>query len=99
VENGKIVNFTDIIQLSQTLDKLLSNVRQVILDMMNEGSINLSSIPTRLQGRENNKIAFLDFCEQMALIRKFGKQKDTQKRYGRFIRLFKAWGKYKALMI
>ena len=29
----------------------------------------------------------------------YKRMKDTQKRYGRFIRLFKAWGKYKALMI
>ena len=92
-KNGKIVNSSDIIQLSQTLDKLLSNVRQVILDMMNEGSVNLSSIPARLQSMGNNKITFWNFCEQRATIRKFGKKKDTQERYERFIRLFKSWGK------
>ena len=92
-KNGKIINCPDTIQISQTLDKLLSNVRQAILDMMNDGSIDLSSIPMRIQNNENHKITFIDFCEQRAAIRKFGKRKDTQERYERFIRLFKSWGK------
>ena len=86
------MNCPDIIQISQTLDKLLSNVRQVILDMMDEGSIDLSSIPMRLQSKENRKIGFLEFCNQRAAIRKYGKKADSQERYDRFIRLFKAWG-------
>ena len=92
-KNGKIINCPDILQISQTLDKLLSNVRKVILDMMDEGSINLSEISKRLKSLEDTKITFLDFCEQRALIRKVGKRKDTQERYERFIRLFRAWGK------
>lgn len=92
-KNGKIVNCPDIIQISQTLDKLLSNIRQVILNMMDEGTMDLCAISQRLQKLESKKMTFIDFCEQRATIRKFGKRKDTQERYERFIRLFRSWGR------
>lgn len=93
--NGKIVNCPDIIQISQTLDKLLSNVRQVILQMMEEGNVNLSTIPQRLRRLIDKRMSFREFCEQRATVRKFGKKKDTQERYKRFLRLFSSWGKIK----
>ena len=37
-------------------------------------------------------MTFMDFCNQRASIRKYGKQKDTQERYDRFLRLFYLWG-------
>ena len=91
-KNGKIINCPDIVQISQTLDKLLSNVRQVIFDMMNEGNIDILAIPERLEKKETGSLTFTQFCVQRAAIRKYGKQKDTQERYDRFIRLFSNWG-------
>jgi site-specific recombinase XerD len=38
------------------------------------------------------KINFLEFCNQRATIRKYGKKADSQERYDRFIRLFTSWG-------
>lgn len=91
-KNGKIVNCDDIMHISQTLDKLISNIRKVILDMVNEGSIDISTISDRLSKMESPIVTFIDFCRQRATIRKFGKEKDTQERYERFIKLFDEWG-------
>ena len=92
-KNGKIINCSDMIQISQTLDKMLSNVREVILDMMNEGLIDITSIPKRLEQKRQKDITFLEFCYQRAEVRKYGKEKDTQERYDRFLKLFSKWGK------
>ena len=94
-KKGKIVNCDNILQISQTLDKLISNVRQVLVEMLQEDNVNLNQIQERLNRKELEKISFTDFCNQRATIRKYGKKKDTQERYNRFIRLFSAWGKIK----
>ena len=91
-KNGKIVNHPDIMQISQILDKLLSKVRQVILSMMDEGHIDINSISERLGRLEREDITFLDYCKQRAVIRKYGKRKDTQERYDRFLKRFSSWG-------
>lgn len=92
---GKIANCDNIMQISQTLDSLVSNVKQVLLEMLVEGEINLHSIQDRLNRKALEKMTFIDFCKQRAAIRKYGKEKDSQERYDRFIRLFSAWGKIK----
>ena len=38
--DGKIVNCPDIMEISQTLDSILSDVRQIILDMMSNNTLN-----------------------------------------------------------
>ena len=92
-KSGKIINCPDLIQISQTLDKLLIDVRQIIFDMIQKGNIDISAITTELDKKNQKKITFLDFCNKRAVIRKYGKAKDSQERYDRFIRLFKEWGK------
>lgn len=91
-KNDKIVNCSDLMHISQVLDQMLSNIRKAILDMVEEGNIDISALSERLSKMENSKITFLDYCKQRATIRKFGKEKDTQERYNRFIRLFSEWG-------
>lgn len=94
-KKGKIVNCPDIVQVSQTLDKMLTDVRQIILDMMKGGSIDIMAIPEELRKMRQGQITFLEYCKQRIAIRKYGKKKDTQERYDRFIRLFTEWGKIK----
>lgn len=94
-KNGKIMNCDNLYEISQILDRLISNVRQVLIDMLNEGDIDLSQIQYRLRKIEIRKISFMDFCNQRAEVRKYGKEKDTQDRYERFIRLFTQWGRIK----
>ena len=92
-KNGRIVNSLDMLQISQTLDKLLTDIRQVILDMIQEGNIDIQTIPERLEAKRQRQMGFLDFCNQRAEVRKYGKTADSQERYNRFIRLFREWGK------
>ena len=92
-KNGKIINCPDIMGISQTLDKMLSDVRQIILEMSKNGNIDVLAIPDKLKQLNTPKINFIEFCNQRAVIRKYGKKKDSQERYDRFIRLFSEWGK------
>lgn len=88
-----VVNRTDSTQLNQYINSLLTNIQQVICEMSHAGCIDISLISGRLQKKE--EISFFEFCLQRAEIRKYGKKKDTQERYDRFLRLFSKWGKIK----
>lgn len=94
-KNGKIVNCPDIMQISQTLDKLLMDVRQVIYEMMERDNIDIFAIPVELERKKRVPITFIEYCTVRAGIRKYGRKKDSQERYDRFIRLFTEWGKIK----
>lgn len=91
-KNGKIVNCTDILELTQTLDSLISDVRQIVIDMSKQGYIDIMSISDKLERLHSGNISFTDFCIQRAEIRKYGKSADSQARYDRFIRMFTRWG-------
>lgn len=86
-----VVNRTDSTQLNQYINSLLTNIQQVICEMSHAGCIDISLISGRLQKKE--KISFFEFCLQRAEIRKYGKKRDSQKRYDRFLRLFTKWGR------
>lgn len=94
-KNGKIVNSPDALEISQLLDRLIKDIRQVILEMMDEGTIDIFAIPDRLKKVNTEALDFITFCRQRAAVRQFGKKKDTQDRYDRFLRLFTKWGKIK----
>jgi len=86
-------NHPDILQVSQMLDKMLTDVRQIILDMSKEGNIDIMAIPDRLKKLNTPRNSFIEFCKVRAGIRKYGRKKDSQERYDRFLRLFTDWGK------
>ena len=90
-----VTNTPDAVQLNNTISLLLKEVREVILDMVDKNTIDIFSIPLKVQEKRNSNITFIDFCKQRAAIRKYGKSKDSQERYDRFIRLFLLWGKIK----
>lgn len=94
-KKGRIVNCPDIMEVSQALDKMLKDTRQVLVDMVEEGNIDLNTLSDKLAKRNQCDLTFLDFCNQRAEIRKYGKVVDSQERYDRFLRLFKVWGKIK----
>lgn len=89
---GRIVNRFDATQINQTLDKLVADVRTVILKMMEEGTIDIYSIPDRLNLLHIGDIRFLDFCEKRSDVRSFGKSHDSKTRYERFMTKFRLWG-------
>lgn len=93
-KKGLIVNCPDAMQLSEILNTILADVRQVLLDMVQKGDVDIDTIPDRIR-QLHSKITFLEFCKQRANIRKYGKTKDSKQRYDRFIRLFSDYGKIK----
>lgn len=93
---GRVTNRVDAIVLNRQLDKLLIDVRQVIYDMYEEGHIDLDAIPSRLLAKRKPSITFIDFCEERAKIRKYGKAEDSQERYERFLRFLREYGKFKS---
>ena len=89
---GTVVNRADALEINKTLDQLVIDVRKVILQMMEEGNIDIFSIPDRLDRLRVSDISFLDFCEKRAEVRRFGKSTDSKTRYARFMRKFREWG-------
>ena len=89
---GRVVNRFDAPQINQTLDKLVADVRTVILKMMEESTIDIYSIPDRLNQLHIGDIHFLDFCDKRADVRSFGKSHDSKTRYERFMTKFRLWG-------
>ena len=91
-KKGKIVNCTDIEQISKTLDTLISNIRQILLEMIQKGNIDIMRISEEIERKNKSKIGFIDFCKQRAEVRKYGKSTDSQERYNRFLKYFIQWG-------
>ena len=92
-KKGVITNCPDAIQISQTLDKLLSDVREIILEMINSGNIDISTIPDRLNKKRMGVLTLAEFFKQRAEVRKYNLEPSSKLRYDRFIKFFFAWGK------
>lgn len=92
-KRGEVVATADAQELNNQLDIMTAKVRQILIDMSNEGNIDIFSIPEKLKG---NKPDLFKFLEKRAVVREYGKSKDTITRYERFIRLFKQWGHIKS---
>ena len=90
--NGTVVGRVDAMQLNQMLDKLIVEVRKVILEMMEEGRIDIFSIPERLKRLKTDGISFIEFCMKRAEVRSYNKSDDSRKRYERFMKKFIEWG-------
>lgn len=94
-KNQRVVNRFDAAVLNHQLERLLIDVRQVVYDMYMEGNIDIDAIPARLLAKRKPSVAFLEFCEKRAEIRKYGKSADSKERYERFMRFLKEYGKFK----
>lgn len=90
-----VIHRLDAEQLNQQLQQSVLDIRQILMDMQKEGKIDIFEVPSRLKKLKGNTIELIDFMVQRSKIRKYGKAKDTQKRYERFIRLFTQYGKIK----
>lgn len=90
--NGSVINRIDAMQLNQMLDKLLVEVRKVIMEMVDEDNIDIFSIPDRLKRLRTGGVSFIEFCRKRADIRSYNKSGDSQKRYERFMKKFIEWG-------
>lgn len=94
-KNRRVINRFDAAILNKQLEKLLIDIRQVVYDMYEEGSIKIDAIPSRLQAKRKPSVSFFDFYEERTKIRKHGNSVDSQERYDRFLRFLKEYGKIK----
>ncbi len=94
-KNGIVTNRFDAVILNKQLEKILVDVKQVVYDMYEEGHVDIDAIPARLQAKRKPSHTLLDFCIERAKIRKYGKTKDSQERYDRFIRFLIEYDKIK----
>lgn len=95
-KDGFVVSTPDAKQLNIYLNSLVSKIRQLLFDMMEEGNLNLDRLLPQLEETDIQEKGFIAYCKKRADVRKYGKSKASQKRYGRFIRLFAKWGKIKS---
>ena len=92
-KNGMVANRVDAIELNRTLEKFRVDALKVINKMVDEGTVNIDEIPSRLNQLHDEGKSFIDFCRERASIRKYGRAKDSQERYDRFLRFLTSYGK------
>lgn len=89
-----VTNRFDSRELNNTLDIFMNNIRKAVNSVLeSEGYFSLEELEKELKSSGQSNIAFIDFCVQRAEIRKYGKKRDTQERYERFLKWFIEWGK------
>lgn len=94
--DGLVVKRSDSVILNKTLDKLKNQVQQVIYDMIDEGNIDIFSIPVRLEAKKKKTMTFLEYFAEKAEIRKHGLSKVAQGRYDLVLRVLEEFGKIKS---
>ena len=92
-KKGKIVNCPDLIQISQTLDKMLVDIRTILYNMMNDKGIDINQLSEELRKGNDTIKTFTDFMNQRVSVWKYGKASGTIKRYECFTKLFYKWNK------
>lgn len=89
-----VTNRFDSKELNNTLDIFMTNIRKVMNSVLEEeGVFSLAALEIALKSSGQSNMAFIDFCVKRAEIRKYGKKKDTQERYERFLKWFIEWGR------
>ncbi len=92
----RVINRMDAAILNKTLDKLMNEVRQVIYDMIDDGSIDIFAIPARLDAKRKKAGTFPDYCRARAKIRKYGLSVLRQKAYDRILEFLDDYGKFRS---
>lgn len=90
--DGTIINHPAAAQLNVTLQKIIRNTQEVINDMLDEGRVDIFSIPERVKRKQARVMSFLEFCGRRSKERQHNLSKDSRERYDRFMRFFLQWG-------
>lgn len=91
-KNGHIENTNEDLLLNNILDKKVSEVRRLLLDMMSDKSFDIISLTQRYKMQH---LTFIDFCKKRIAVRAYGKSPTCQRRYNRFLEFFTQWGRIK----
>lgn len=90
--DGTIINRPDAAQLNLTLEKLMRNVREVVNEMLDEGTVDIFAIRDRLKRRQAGVVSFIEFCSRRSKERQHNLSADSKERYDRFLKFFISWG-------
>ena len=91
--DGQIVHRVDAAELQQTLDFMVKHIRQTINDQMEAGTCTLDRVMAVVRQKEKGELSFLDFCQQRAVVRSYGRSRDSMERYERFLRYLLKFGR------
>lgn len=97
---GRIVNRLDAFELQHSLDVFVFNARKVVNEQIEAGTLDMQTIVAVINGKHKAAASenvpecrlLMDFFKERAAIRKYGRGKDSQERYDRFLRWFEKWG-------
>ena len=90
---GSVTGRTDMMELNESLELLMSKARKAANAMIEIGEFNLDELPRRLKdSKDRQEGNFIDFCQKRMAVRVYGKSKDTVERYERFLRWLVKWG-------
>lgn len=59
-KNGTITNVPNALAISQALTSIVSGIREVLLQMLKEGKVDIFSVPKKLKQLQKGDINFLD---------------------------------------
>ncbi len=91
--DGQIVHRLDAPELQQTLDLMMKHIRMTINEQLESGFCTLDTVMAVVRQKEKGKLSFLDFCQQRAEVRCYGRSADSKDRYERFLRFLLSFGR------
>lgn len=93
---GQVVNRPDAMELNRVLATLRRDVVAVLGEMLEEGAMDIREVPSRLERRRSGGVSLWEFCERRIEVRSYGRRRDSQERYWRFMRFFREWGRIRS---
>ena len=90
-KNGSVTGREDMIPLNRQLQSLLKKCNEIIMQMMEEDSIDLDAIPAILKDRLQQKETFLEYAKERAEIKKKKLKQGTQRRYKVVFDFLESW--------
>lgn len=99
-KNGHIIKRIDAMELQNALDLYVAKARRIVNELMMAGELDMKTVVSVIGNKQRaeysqectSTISLVDYFEKRAKVRTYGKSKDSQERYARFIRWFKYWG-------
>lgn len=99
-KDGVIIKRLDALELQRTLDLFVAEARKVVYGLMERGELDMKTIASVISGRQkrssvenvSERRLLIDYFNERAIVRKYGRSADSQERYNRFLRWFESWG-------
>ena len=90
-KNGSVTGRVDMITLNRQLQSLLKKCNEIIMQMMEDDSVDLDAIPAILKDRLQQKETFLEYAKERAEIKKKKLKQGTQRRYKVVFDFLESW--------